>query len=326
MSEGRFVEDAAQAAAEHAGLRLDRFAALAFPEYSRSFLQRAIREGQVLLRGRQAKPSAVVREGDEVLARLPIMVEDRLTPEPVPLNILFEDDHLIVLDKPANLVVHPARGNRGGTLANGLLYHCRERLSSVNGPLRPGIVHRLDRDTTGVIVAAKTNEAHVGLAAQFQDRAVRKQYVALARGVMAYDEGEVNLPIGRDPRMRERMRVARQGGRVAVSRYAVIERLGRATHVRIEPRTGRTHQIRVHLSALGHPVFGDAMYGGGDGVYPADLRGEPRAEGEAPLIERQALHAWRIEFDHPVTGERMRFEADPPDDFRRLLDALRAVR
>ena len=208
-------------------------------------------------------------------------------------------------------------------MANGLVYHCRAHISDLNGPLRPGIVHRLDRDTTGVILVAKTNPAHAGLAGQFEQRTVHKTYVAVVRGVMPHDEGEVTLAIGRDRRMREKMCVQHVGGRAAASRFAVLERFERATHVRVEPRTGRTHQIRVHMAALKHPVLADAMYGGGGACYASDLQGAPRAEGEKPLIERQALHAWRIEFRHPVTGEDMQFQVDPPDDFQRVLGALR---
>ena len=326
MNEDRVFEESAAVGPEQVGLRLDRFAALVFPDYSRSFLQRAIRDGEVLLNGDKAKPKTAVREGDDVQARLPILAKDHLEPEPVPLDILFEDEHMLALNKQANLVVHPSRGSAGGTLANGLLHHCHSRLSDVNGPLRPGIVHRLDRDTTGVMLAAKTNKAHAGLAAQFEQRTIRKTYLAVVRGVVAHDQGEVALPIGRDRRMPEKMGVRQLDGKAATSRYEVLERFERATYVRVSPRTGRTHQIRVHLSALGHPVVADAMYGGRSACCAAELRGERAEEGEAPLIERQALHAWTIEFEHPVSRESMKFEAEPPEDFQHLLGALRAIR
>jgi len=320
----RFFEETATAGPEHTGLRLDRFAALAFPDYSRSFLQRAIRDGQVTLNGEKAKPSAPVAEGNCVVARLPALDGGRLEPERMALDVLFEDGDLIVLNKPANLVTHPARGNARGTLANGLLFHCRS-LSDANGPLRPGIVHRLDRNTTGVMVAAKTNAAHAGLAAQFHDRATEKHYVALVRGRMEFDEGEVSLAIGRDPRMREKMAVRPLDGRPALSRYRVMERFSRFTWVRVRLHTGRTHQVRVHMSALKHPVVADAMYGGGEGLWLAEIEGRKPAADEKPLIERQALHAEELAFVHPVTGAGMRFTAPLPEDLQRALAALRGA-
>ena len=322
MDETRVFEEVAAAGPEHEGMRLDRFAALAFPDYSRSFLQKAIRDGEVLLDGERAKPKSPVTAGAEVRARLPLLKAPTLAPEPMDLDILYEDEHLLALNKPADLVVHPSRGNATGTLANGLLAHC-QRLSDANGPLRPGIVHRLDRDTTGVILAAKTNAAHAGLAAQFEARTVKKEYVAIVRGVVEFDEGEVALPIGRDRRTREKMSVRSPDGKAAFSRYRVEERFDRFTWVRVFPRTGRTHQVRLHLSALKHPVVADAMYGGGWRLTLSEIRGLRPADDEAPLIERQALHAARIAFEHPITREPKVFEAPLPDDLARVLRALR---
>ena len=319
----QWFEDSVTVAQEHAGLRVDRFAAVAFPEFTRSFLQKAIRRGQVLLNGARTKPKTAVREGDRISVRLPMLPADHLEPEPIPLDIVSEDEHMLVLNKPADLVVHPSRGNASGTLANGLLYHCRNHLSDLNGPLRPGIVHRLDRNTTGVILVAKTNLAHSRLSEQFQLRTVSKRYLAVVRGSVPHDEGEVALSIARDRRVREKMRAQQTGGRRAISHYAVLERFARATYLRVEPRTGRTHQIRVHMSSLGHPVLADALYGGGGACYASELRGEPRRADEKPVIERQALHAWSIGFEHPATRDPMSFEVDPPQDFQAVLRVLR---
>jgi 23S rRNA pseudouridine1911/1915/1917 synthase len=315
---------------EHEGLRLDKFLSLAFQDYSRSFLQRAIREGRATMRGRTAKPSRLMKAGDAVRIAIPVLVEDHLEPEPIALAILYEDAHFLAVNKPPDLVVHPSHGHARGTLANALLFHCRQRLSDVNGPLRPGIVHRLDRDTSGVILCAKTNAAHAALAAQFKDRRVRKEYLAVVRGRMEHDSGEISFPIGRDPRLRQKMRVRLEreasGTRPAVSRYFAEERFERFTLVRVEPLTGRTHQIRVHLSAVRHPVVGDALYGGGEALYPSEILGRGKSggpSGEPPLIARQALHARSIRFSHPATGAAMSLTADPPEDILALIAALK---
>ena len=323
MSEKTFVDELT-VAAETEGVRLDRFLGLAFQDYSRSFLQKAIKAGQVTVCGGTVKSRYLVKAGDAVRVELPVLIEDHLDPEPMDLDVLYEDEHLLAVNKPPDLVVHPSRGHAHGTLANGLLHHCRERLSDANGPLRPGIVHRLDRDTSGVILCAKTNAAHTRLAEQFENRRVHKQYLAVVRGRMEYDSGEIALPIGRDRRMRERMRVQARGGRPALSRYYVEERFERFTRVRVEPRTGRTHQVRVHLAAQRHPVVADALYGGGEAAYASEIGGGTRREGERPLIARQALHAWRITFVHPATGEELSVEAPLPEDIESLLTALRA--
>ena len=315
---------------EHEGLRLDKFLSLVFQDYSRSFLQRAIREGRATVRGQTVKPSRLIKSGDAVRIAIPILVEDHLEPEPIPLAVLYEDEHFLAVNKPPDLVVHPSHGHARGTLVNALLYHCRQHVSDLNGPLRPGIVHRLDRDTSGVILCAKTNAAHAALAAQFKDRRVRKEYLAVVRGRMEHDSGEISFPIGRDPRLRQKMRVCLDQGatraRPAVSRFFVEERFERFTLVRVEPLTGRTHQIRVHLSAVRHPVVADALYGGGESLYRSEIpgRGKPAGDtAEPPLIARQALHARSIRFSHPSTGAAMTLTAEPPADILSLIAALR---
>jgi len=319
---------------EQAGLRLDKLLSLVTSDYSRTALARFIRAGHVRVAGRCRKPSYEVRPGDEIIAELPAVELDHIEPEPIPLDIVYEDDDLVVINKPAGLAVHPAGGGRGGTLVNALAYHCRT-LSDINGPLRPGVIHRLDRDTSGLMLAAKHNRAHRLVAAQFRDRTVRKEYLAIVRGAPRQLEGEISLPIGRDRRVPKKMRVALVGGRPAITRYRVREQFRGFALLAVHPRTGRTHQIRVHLSHEGTPVVADALYGGGAACYPSELAGgqaspiSPNcrpASGEDPLIERQALHAAQIEFTHPTTGARLTFAAPPPADFQRLLDALRLMR
>ena len=319
--DGKIVEEFT-VSPEHNGLRVDKVLSLLFRDYSRSFLQRVIREGGVRLNDRKPKSRTLVKEGDHVRAEIPILIEDHLDPEPIPLDVIYEDGDMLALNKPPDIVVHPSRGHARGTLANALLYHCRANLSDLNGPLRPGIVHRLDRDTSGVILCAKTNAAHTSLTAQFKQRRVHKEYLAIVRGCLEHDSGEIALPIGRDPRMRERMSAHVTDGRPAISRYFVERRYDRFTRVRVEPKTGRTHQIRVHMSHQGHPVAGDALYGGGDRVTLSEIRLGRRNEDEEAIIARQALHARRIRFQHPVLGEAMALEAPIPDDLAAFIEAL----
>ena len=308
---------------EHAGLRVDKYLSAALADYSRAFLQHAIKERRVTVEGETVKAKRAVKAGECVRVALPILAESGLRAEAIPLTVVYEDDDILAVNKPPKMVVHPSRGHGRGTLANALLHHCKQHLSDTGGPLRPGVVHRLDRDTSGVILCAKTNRAHSGLAEQFRERRIHKQYVAIVRGSMEHDSGEVTLPIGRDPRMRERMRVDLLEGKAAISRYFVQQRFEGFTFVRVEPRTGRTHQIRVHLSTLKYPVLADPLYGGGDEVYVSDLKGRERAEGEEAILTRHALHAWRIEFAHPASGEKMELCAEIPQDMEAVLAALR---
>ena len=313
------------ASEEHAGLRLDKVLSLATSDYSRTALARFIRDGRVTVGGARKRPSYSLRPGDEILAVLPLVELDHIDPEFIPLEILHEDDDLLVINKPSNLTVHPAGGGRGGTLVNALAYHC-SHLSDVNGPLRPGIVHRLDRDTSGLILAAKNNRAHRTLADQFRNRTVHKEYLAVVCGAPPQLEGEISLPIGRDRRMPRKMAVRHAIGKPALSYYRVQEQFDGFTLVSVRIRTGRTHQIRVHMSASGCPVVADAMYGGGAECRRSELERKPAPPGETPLIERQALHAHHLAFDHPTNGERMEFVSPPAADIQLLLEALRETR
>ena len=284
------------AAAADADMRLDRFLGGRCPDFSRSRLQGFIREGRALVNGTPAKPSLVLREGDTVILEIP----EETTPSPlaaqeIPLGILFEDDHLLVIDKPAGLVVHPGAGNREGTLANGLLHHCAG-IEVVGGTERPGIVHRLDKETSGCLVVAKTEQVHRSLAEQFASRKVEKTYLALVDGVPRMPHGKIEAAIGRHAIHRQKMAAVARG-REALTLYRVLEsREGKAL-VQCHPKTGRTHQIRVHLKHLGHGVVGDPVYG---------RRGNHT---------RHFLHAWKLAFTHPATGKVLSFMAPLPEDF-----------
>src|SRR5215210_1493207 len=303
-------------AAEDAGARLDAFLAARVEGVSRSTLKRAIDDGDVLVGGRAAKPSLKLKGGEHVEVELPAPPPSEVEPEEIPLDILHEDGEVVVVNKPSGLVVHPAAGVPSGTLANALAFHF-EQLSGRGGSLRPGIVHRLDRDTSGVIVVAKTARAHESLSDQFRARTVFKSYVALAHGVTKEEKGKVEEPLARDPKNRTRMAVVR-GGRTSLSLWRVRQRYTRFTLLDVQIKTGRTHQIRVHLAWIKHPVVGDETYGGGRDKTIADpsLRARVRALG------RQFLHAERLGFHHPSTGEWLSFTAPLPPELSVFLDAL----
>jgi len=293
-----------------AGARLDQ-ALAALADLSRSQARRWIDEGRVRLNEAQVAASHRVSMGDVVSAEAPELRPSPLTPEAIPLVVLYEDEDLIVIDKPAGLVVHPAPGHPGGTLVNALLHHCGE-LAGVGGVLRPGIVHRLDRGTSGVLLAAKRDAAHQSLARQFHDHTVERVYRALVRGVPREDEGRVELPIGRHLRDRKRMSVAARRSREARTAWRVTRRFPKSERswLEVRPETGRTHQIRVHLAAAGLPIVGDPVYG---------RRGRTPAEAG---LTRPALHAEVLGFDHPRSGQRLRFSAPSPDDIASLLEIL----
>ncbi|RLS80017.1 MAG: RluA family pseudouridine synthase [Planctomycetota bacterium] len=310
--------------ADDVGSRLDVFLCRAFPARSRSFLARAIDQGAVRVDGVTARSSLKLRSG--ALVRFTVPAPPRTGPEAeeIPLRFLHLDEWIAAVDKPAGMVVHPAKGNWKGTLAGALKWHLQAGdagLSTSGGPTRPGIVHRLDRDTSGVIVVARTEEAHHALARQFERRTVEKTYLAITQGAPQLDRDEINLPIGIHPYQREKMAVRRDHAtsREALTRFEVLERFAGAALVRVTPRTGRTHQIRVHLAAIGFPVLCDGLYSGRTVIEPAFIGRPP---GPA-LLMRQALHAAALSLDHPVTRQRMEFTAPLPDDMQGMIDALR---
>jgi 23S rRNA pseudouridine1911/1915/1917 synthase len=273
---------------------------------SRARVQDLIEGGSVLVDGHPQKPRYAVRVGERVMLVVPDTTPLLLTPEPIPLDILYEDEHLVVVNKPAGLVVHPGAGRTTGTLVHALLAHCRN-LPGIGGVERPGIVHRLDRDTSGVMVVAKSETAHVSLCAQFKNRIVRKRYLALVHGDVPREAGRIEAAIGRREHDRKRMGVKREGGRTARTAYRVLRRFPGMSLVELSLETGRTHQIRVHLAHIGHPVVGDAAYGG--------RRERQSASSGGSRPGRQMLHAWRLGFRHPRTDSWLAFTASPPPDF-----------
>jgi len=314
------------ASAEDKGARLDRFLADRISELSRTRLKALILEGEVEVSGRTVRdPEYRVNAGDEIMLAVPEAEPAKPAGEKIPLNIVYEDKDVIVLDKPAGLVVHPAAGNRTGTLVNALIAHCGASLSGIGGEKRPGIVHRLDKDTSGLLVVAKNDKAHRSLSAQFADHGrtgdLSRGYLAFAWGVPKPERGTINAPIARDPRSRVKMAV-RKGGKEAVTHYEVLRKyLGAddkpvASMIECELETGRTHQIRVHLARAGHPLLGDSVYGAGfqskAGLLPQKAQAALRA------LNRQALHAFRLAFSHPTTGKLLSFESKLPKELAAL--------
>ena len=293
---------------EEAGQRADSLLARRLEGLTRSAAARLLEEGRVTDRGRPVAKNLRVRLGQVLEVTLPEPEEPEARPQDIPLDVVYEDEDVIVVNKPTGMVVHPAPGHPDGTLVNALLYHCGESLSGVGGQKRPGIVHRIDRDTSGLIIAAKNDAAHLALAAQLADHTLARTYECLAVGNFREDSGTVNAPIGRHPVDRKRMAVVRQGGREAVTHWEVIARYPGVTHLRCRLETGRTHQIRVHLAHIGHPILGDTVYG---------------AKKPVPGLTGQCLHAVGLRFLHPRTGEPVELTCPLPDEFVRMLDKLR---
>jgi 23S rRNA pseudouridine1911/1915/1917 synthase len=303
---------------EDAGLRLDAWLARRLPELSRSRLQALIAAGEVRLDGSSARASLRVKPGQRALVRVPAAAAAEPLAQDIPLRVVHEDEALVVVDKPAGLVVHPGAGAPDGTLVNALLARVKD-LSGIGGVMRPGIVHRLDRGTSGLLVVAKDDATHRALARQFAARTVEKEYLALVLGSPARAAGEIDAPIGRDPVRRQRMSVKAKRSRAARSSWRVVERFDGACLVRVAIHTGRTHQIRVHMASIGYPVAGDALYGG---TRPPSSRRAAARHALASLA-RPALHSARLAFDHPRTGARLAFEAPLPPDLALVLDELR---
>lgn len=296
------------AAAADAGLRLDKYLQDKLEDFSRSAVQRLIEDGCILIDGRQVSKNHKLVNGDHIMVTVPEPQELAVESENIPLDIVYEDSDLLVVNKPKGMVVHPAPGNLSGTLVNALLYHCRDSLSGINGVIRPGIVHRIDKDTSGLLMVAKNDKAHLGLAEQIKEHSFDRVYETVVYGNVKDDSGTIDAPIGRHPVDRKRMAVTASHSRNAVTHYEVLEHLNGFTHLRVTLETGRTHQIRVHLAAAGHPVAGDPVYG------PKKVITE---------LHGQCLHAKLIGFTHPSTGERLVFESELPEYFIRFLKKSR---
>jgi 23S rRNA pseudouridine1911/1915/1917 synthase len=308
--------------------RLDAVVAAHLPACSRSLAANLIANHKILVDNQPKKPGYRVRSGQEIIGRIPAPEPVECQPEPIPLDILYQDRHIVVLNKPAGLVVHPALGHRSGTLVNALLYHCPD-LGGIGGEIRPGIVHRLDKDTSGTMVVAKNAQALEILAQQFKTRTVRKKYLALVYGDLKNDEGTINLPIGRHPVHRKQMSTTTRKGRSAETSWRVREKFKAITLLELTLKTGRTHQIRVHCTALGHPIVGDQVYRSRKWLKDIDrlFSGESSSMvAQLKAVPRQMLHAWRLRLTHPGTGEIMTFESPIPTDMETVIEKLRRTR
>lgn len=286
-----------QADASQMGERIDKYLAGELCDYSRSFLQKQLKDGNVTVNGKSIKSSYLLCEEDEISVLIPDNKEPDILPEEIPLSILYEDEQLLVIDKPKGMVVHPSAGHYTGTLVNALLYHCRGNLSGINGVLRPGIVHRIDKDTTGALLVCKTDLAHKDLALQLKEHTITRRYRAIVHGCIKEEEGTVEGPIGRHPTDRKKMAMNPKNGKPAVTHYQVLQRFQNYTYIECRLETGRTHQIRVHMTSIGHPLIGDTLY-----------------NPETALLARQALHSYRLAFTHPVTGVPLEFTSSLPAD------------
>lgn len=297
-------------AAEDGGMRIDKYLSMYCEELSRSYLQKLLKEQEVLVNEKAVKSNYKVSPGETVQLSLPEAVEPEIEAEEMNLDILYEDEDIILINKPKGMVVHPAAGHYSGTLVNGLMAHCRDSLSGINGVMRPGIVHRIDMDTTGVIIVCKNDMAHNSIAEQLKEHSITRKYYAVVHGVLKQDEGIINAPVGRHPVDRKKMSINEKNGREAVTHYRVLERFKQFTYVECQLETGRTHQIRVHMASTGHPILGDQVYG------PA----------KSPLrLNGQTLHAGVLGIIHPKSGAYMEFTAPLPEYFEDLLRKLRGA-
>ena len=294
---------------EESGIRIDRYLAEKDSGLSRSFIQKLLKDGQITVGDKAAKSNYKVRENDRIHLEIPDSSEPDIVPEDIPLDILYEDEDVLIVNKPKGMVVHPAAGHYQGTLVNAVMAHCGDSLSGINGELRPGIVHRIDRDTSGLIIAAKNDFAHVKLAEQLQDHTLARTYRCIVTGNLREDTGTVNAPIGRCPADRKKMAVV-AGGRNAVTHWTVLERYPGVNYVECRLETGRTHQIRVHMAYIGHPILGDTVYGNKKPV---------------PGLQGQCLHAVGLKFIHPRTGELVELTCGLPEEFEKQLEKYRRM-
>ncbi len=293
---------------ENCGERIDKFLSDTLSAFSRSYIQQLIGEELVQVNGRAVKPSYKISGAESVTVYIPVPKDIEIRPENIPLDIVYEDDDVIVINKPKGMVVHPAAGHYSGTLVNALMYHCRDNLSGINGVLRPGIVHRIDMDTTGIIVACKNDEAHKSLAKQLKNHSITRYYYAICHNAFKEISGTVNAPIGRHPTERKKMAVNYQNGKEAVTHYEVLRNYKSYAYIKCRLETGRTHQIRVHMASISHPLLGDTLYC--NARCPFNLQG-------------QTLHAGVLGFIHPRTGKYVEFQAPLPEYFGKLLDILK---
>ena len=293
---------------EQEGERLDKFLSTIYPDFSRAFFQKLIKNQKVWVNDQNQKASFPVHTDDLVKIEIPDAVETTIVPEDIPLDILYEDQDLLIVNKPKGMVVHPSAGHYTGTLVNAIMYHCKDSLSGINGEIRPGIVHRIDMDTTGSLIVCKNDEAHVDIAQQIKEHSVNRIYVGIVCGNVKEDEGTIEGPIGRHPVERKKMAINEKNGKPAVTHYKVLERFGNYTYMQFKLETGRTHQIRVHMASIGHPLLGDSLYSSNRSAFK-NLQG-------------QTLHAQTIGFIHPRTGEYIEFSAPLPEYFEKLLSIL----
>ncbi len=289
---------------EHEGERLDKYVSMLFTEQSRSFFQKLIKDGHVTVNDKAEKANYRLKIEDFVQVEIPDAVETQILPENIPLDILYEDEDLLVVNKPKGMVVHPSAGHYSGTLVNAIMYHCKNSLSGINGEIRPGIVHRIDMDTTGSLIVCKNDECHIAIAEQIKIHSINRIYRGIVCGIVKEDEGTIHAPIGRHPIDRKKMAINEKNGKDAITHYKVLERFEKYTYMEFKLETGRTHQIRVHMASIGHPLLGDPLYSNGKCAYK---------------LQGQTLHAMTIGFNHPKTGKYIEISAPLPNYFEKIL-------